>query len=66
LICSVPVSLRAGDGEEGNAITFVLCNLATDLEDPQARLETITSSMRATKAVMADRSVRDEAALQHS
>lgn len=55
LICSVPVSLRAGDGDEGNAITFVLCNLATDLEDPQARLDAITSSMRATKAVMADR-----------
>lgn len=55
LICSVPVSLRTSGGEEGNAITFVLCNLATDLDDPEARLETITSSMRATKAVMADR-----------
>lgn len=57
LIASVPVSMRTGGagGGEGNAITFVLCNLATDLPDPQARLEAITSSMRATKAVMADR-----------
>lgn len=58
LIASVPVSLRTGgSGDEGggNAITFVLCNLATNLEDPSARLEAITSSMRATKAVMANR-----------
>jgi WS/DGAT/MGAT family acyltransferase len=55
LIASVPVSIRtAGDG--GNAITFVLCNLGTHLSDPDERLETITTSMRATKAVMADRS----------
>lgn len=57
LIASVPVSMRTGGagGGEGNAITFVLCNLATHLADPDARLEAITSSMRATKAVMADR-----------
>ena len=62
LIASVPVSIRtAGDG--GNAITFVLCNLGTDLEDPDDRLEAITSSMRATKAVMADRSAVELSAL---
>jgi len=58
LIASVPVSMRtggAGGGDEGNAITFVLCNLATHLADPEARLDAITSSMRATKAVMANR-----------
>jgi diacylglycerol O-acyltransferase len=58
LIASVPVSMRTrdekGDGG-GNAITFVLCNLATNLENPDDRLEAITSSMRATKEVMADR-----------
>lgn len=61
LIASIPVSMRTagGAGGEGNAITFVLCNLA----DPEARLETITSSMRATKAVMADRSGLQLAAL---
>jgi WS/DGAT/MGAT family acyltransferase len=56
LIASVPVSMRsAGSGGEGNSITFVLCNLATHLDNPDDRLEVITSSMRATKAVMADR-----------
>lgn len=57
LIASVPVSMRTAGagGAEGNAITFVLCNLATHLADPDDRLEAITSSMRATKAVMADR-----------
>lgn len=58
LIASVPVSMRTGDGDGGgggNAITFVLCNLATNLENPDDRLEAITSSMRATKAVMANR-----------
>jgi diacylglycerol O-acyltransferase len=60
LIASVPVSMRTGgdgaaDGGGGNAITFVLCNLATNLDNPDDRLEAITSSMRATKAVMANR-----------
>jgi WS/DGAT/MGAT family acyltransferase len=58
LIASVPVSMRTRDdngGGGGNAITFVLCNLATNLENPDERLEAITSSMRATKAVMANR-----------
>ena len=65
LIASIPVSMRTagGAGGEGNAITFVLCNLGTHLADPEARLETITSSMRATKAVMADRSGLQLAAL---
>lgn len=65
LIASVPVSLRTSGagGEEGNAITFVLVNLATHLADPEARLEAITSSMRATKAVMADRSGLQMAAM---
>lgn len=68
LIASIPVSMRTGgaggdDGGGGNAITFVLCNLATHLADPDARLEAITSSMRATKAVMADRPGLQMAAL---
>ena len=65
LIASIPVSMRTGGSgaDEGNAITFVLCNLATHLAEPEARLETITSSMRATKAVMADRPGLQMAAL---
>ena len=63
LIASVPVSIRTGGDGGGNAITFVLCNLGTHLEDPDDRLEAITTSMRATKAVMADRSSVELAAL---
>lgn len=57
LVASVPVSMRTGDDGSGggNAITFILCNLATNVERPDERLEAITSSMRATKAVMANR-----------
>jgi len=56
LIASVPVAMKTQEaGREGNAITFVLCNLGTDLDDPHARLETITESMRATKELMANR-----------
>ena len=56
LIASVPVAMKTQEaGREGNAITFVLCNLGTDLDDAHARLETITESMRATKELMANR-----------
>ena len=64
LIAAVPVSMRAKDAAgDGNSITFVLCNLATNLSNPYDRLEQITSSMRATKAVMANRSASQLAAL---
>lgn len=64
LIAAVPVSMRAKDAAgEGNAITFVLCNLGTNLPNPYDRLEQITTSMRATKAVMAGRSSGQLAAL---
>ncbi|MCQ4364718.1 wax ester/triacylglycerol synthase family O-acyltransferase [Mycobacterium gordonae] len=54
LVAMVPVSLRtADDGAGGNAVTAVLANLATHVEDPAQRLETISSSMRAGKAVLA-------------
>jgi WS/DGAT/MGAT family acyltransferase len=56
LIASVPVAMKTQEaGREGNAITFVLCNLGTNLDDAHARLETITESMRATKELMANR-----------
>ena len=56
LVASVPVAMKTQEaGREGNAITFVLCNLGTDLDDAHARLETITESMRATKELMANR-----------
>lgn len=54
LVAMVPVSLRtAGESAGGNAVTAVLASLATHLDDPAARLATISSSMRTNKAVLA-------------
>lgn len=50
LIAMVPVSLRQDDAAEGNAVGAVLCNLATDLADPAARLDAVHASMRNAKA----------------
>ena len=56
LIALVPVSLRQKEGADagGNMVGSILCNLATHLEDPGRRLETIGASMRASKSVLAD------------
>jgi WS/DGAT/MGAT family acyltransferase len=53
LIAMVPVSLRS-DAEAdagGNMVGSILCNLATDIEDPARRLESISASMRGNKDV---------------
>jgi diacylglycerol O-acyltransferase / wax synthase len=49
----VPVSLRteAEADAGGNMVGIVLCNLATDVDDPAKRLETISISMRNNKKV---------------
>jgi len=53
LIAMVPVNLRAEvDSASGNAISTVLCNLATHVDDPAARLDTIQTSMRENKTVL--------------
>jgi diacylglycerol O-acyltransferase len=56
LISMVPVSLRSKDDSEGggNMVGSVLCNLATHLEDPAQRLETINESMGGTKKVLSE------------
>ena len=52
LIAMVPVSLRTeNDPDGGNMVGAVLCNLATNLEDPAQRLQTIHASMRDNKQV---------------
>jgi diacylglycerol O-acyltransferase len=60
LAAAVPVSLalRSGTtgGDGGNAVSGVLCNLATDIADPYRRLEVISSSMRTAKEAMDGRS----------
>ena len=49
----VPVSLRTEEEADagGNLVGAILCNLATDVADPAARLQTISDSMRSNKKV---------------
>jgi WS/DGAT/MGAT family acyltransferase len=49
----VPVSLRREDEADagGNLVGAILCNLATDTDDPATRLQTISESMRNNKKV---------------
>ncbi len=54
LVAMVPVSLRtADDAAGGNAVSAVLANLATHLDDPAQRLTAISECMRNNKAVIA-------------
>lgn len=54
LVAAVPVALPRTDGD-GNAVTMVLCRLATDVADPAERLRRIQASMRAAKDTMRGR-----------
>lgn len=56
LIAMVPVSMRSEDEADsgGNQVGALLCNLATHLDDPAARLETISASMRGNKKVFSE------------
>jgi diacylglycerol O-acyltransferase / wax synthase len=50
LIAAVPVSLReSGDTEMNNQVGMMLCNLATNVEDPLERLQAIHDSTQAAK-----------------
>ena len=52
LTAMVPVNLRKDDDDRGgNMVGTLLCNLATDVEDPAKRLENISSSIHDTKEV---------------
>lgn len=54
LIAMVPVNIRSAaesDVSEGNMVAACLANLATHLDDPAARLEAISTSMRRAKSV---------------
>jgi diacylglycerol O-acyltransferase / wax synthase len=54
LIAMVPVSLRTQqDRAGGNQVGAVLCNLATHIDDPAARLDIIHNSMAQNKKVLA-------------
>jgi diacylglycerol O-acyltransferase / wax synthase len=54
LTAGVPVSVRPADDEgAGNAITFIIATLGTDIADPAERLAAVTASTRAAKAQFA-------------
>ena len=64
LIAMTPVSLRKDDSpEQTNAVGTILCNLATDLEHPGARLVAIRASMLHGKATLAGLSQNQVTAL---
>ena len=56
LIAMVPVSLRSESDANagGNQVGAILCNLATDVEDPALRLATIADSMAGNKKVFSE------------
>ena len=56
LVAGVPISLSGTSaeaaGRDGNALSAVLCNLGTDIDDPIDRLNQIHNSMQESKALM--------------
>jgi WS/DGAT/MGAT family acyltransferase len=55
LVAMMPVSMHAvGSDSEGNAVTAILANLATDQPDPERRLATLVESTRSSKHVIRD------------
>jgi WS/DGAT/MGAT family acyltransferase len=57
LTAALPVSLRSGDSgpdssDQGNAVGLILCNLATDQENPAVRLARIRASTRHSKTIL--------------
>jgi WS/DGAT/MGAT family acyltransferase len=53
LTAMTPVSLRSGDDENAsNAVGTILCNLATDVADPEERLQAVHHSMQVGKDVL--------------
>lgn len=50
LTAGVPVSMRPADDQgTGNAITFIVASMGTDLEDPRERLQAVVASTRRAK-----------------
>jgi len=49
LIAMVPISLRKEGDDSGNAIAFILANLATNLSDPLERITAIRHSVQNSK-----------------
>lgn len=50
LTAGIPVNVRPADDQgTGNAISFIMANLATDIADPKKRLKAICTSTRSAK-----------------
>jgi diacylglycerol O-acyltransferase / wax synthase len=50
LTAGIPVNVRPADDQEaGNAISFIMANLGTDIADPRKRLKAIVQSTRIAK-----------------
>ncbi|ORW86933.1 diacylglycerol O-acyltransferase [Mycobacterium sp. IEC1808] len=56
LVAMVPMSLRKEDEADagGNLVGAILCNLATDTDDPAERLQTVSESMHKNKRVFSE------------
>lgn len=56
LVAMVPVNLRTENDADGggNLVGAILCNLATDIDDPARRVEAIAASMRDNKKVYSE------------
>ncbi|MEE3851424.1 wax ester/triacylglycerol synthase family O-acyltransferase [Gordonia sp. LSe1-13] len=52
LIAALPVSMHGDSGREGNAVTAIMANLATDQPDPERRLAAVVASTRKAKQVI--------------
>jgi len=65
LTAGIPVSVRPKDDEgSGNAISFIVATLGTDIADPAQRLQTIRNSVQHAKAHV--QSLPREAMLQYT
>ncbi|MBD0860394.1 wax ester/triacylglycerol synthase family O-acyltransferase [Gordonia sp. zg691] len=52
LIAAVPVSMHTDGDHDGNAVTAIMVNLATDEPDPERRLAKMVESVRGSKSVI--------------
>lgn len=65
LIAGIPVSVRPSDDQgSGNAISFIVATLATDIDDPIARLKAIKASVQHGKNHI--RSLPKQAMMQYT
>lgn len=52
LVAAVPVSMHTDEEKDGNAVTAIMVDLATDQPDPERRLNSVVASARQAKNVV--------------